>query len=127
MAGVVNLGPFYFFFSRFLHAVAGSGHPLGGLADVADGSGWFSLAHKGQGQQPGYIKAQYKPNLSQLGPWPLEDARTGRRQVWTIGVAIGSAGARSPWGSGPLRPAFGGAMGAPRGPHRTPKGRPEGP
>ena len=40
-------------------------------------------------------------------------ARTGRRQVETIGVAISSAGAKSPWGSEPLWPAFGGAMGAP--------------
>ena len=52
--------------------MAGSGHPLGGLADVADGNGWFSLAHKGKGQHPSYIKTQYKPNLSQLGPWPLK-------------------------------------------------------
>ena len=72
MAGVVIWCPFFNFFSRFLHALAGSGHPFGGLADVADGNGWFSLAHKGKGQHPSYIKTQYKPNLSQLGPWPLK-------------------------------------------------------
>ena len=72
MAGVVIWCPFFIFFSRFLHALAGSGHPLGGLADVTDGNGWFSLAHKGKGQHPSYIKTQYKPNLSQLGPWPLK-------------------------------------------------------
>ena len=52
--------------------MACAGHPLGGLADVADDGGWFSLAQKCQGQQPSYIKTKYKPNLSQLGPWPLK-------------------------------------------------------
>ena len=59
-------------FSRFLHAVAGAGHPLGGFPDVADDGGRFSLARKGQGQQPSYIKTKYKPGLSKLGPWPLK-------------------------------------------------------
>jgi hypothetical protein len=67
-----ELGPFFFFSSRFLHAVADAGHPLGGLADVADCGGRFSLAQKGQGQLPSYIKAKCKLNLSQLGPWPLK-------------------------------------------------------
>ena len=71
MAGVVIWCP-SLFFSRFLHALAGPGHPLRRLADVGDDSGWFSLVHKGQGQQPSYLKTQYKPNLSQLGPWPLK-------------------------------------------------------
>ena len=62
----------FLFFSRFLHAVAGAGHPLGGLADVADDSWWFSFGRKVQGQHLSYIKTQYKPNLSQLGPWPLK-------------------------------------------------------
>ena len=57
---------------RLLYAVAGAGHPLGGPADVAGGGGRFSLAQKGQGQQPGYIKTKCKLNLSQLGPWPLK-------------------------------------------------------
>ena len=70
MAGVVNW--YQKTISRFLHAVAGAGHPLGGIADVADDEGRFSLAQKGQGQQPSYIKAKYKRNLSQLGPWPLK-------------------------------------------------------
>ena len=52
--------------------MAGPGHPPQRLADVGDDSGWFSLVHKGQGQQPSYLKTQYKPNLSQLGPWPLK-------------------------------------------------------
>ena len=66
---------FFYFFqgsSMAVHAVAGSGHPLGGLADVADDCGWFSLAKKCRGQQPSYTKTQYKPDLSQLGPWPLK-------------------------------------------------------
>jgi hypothetical protein len=86
MAGVVIWCPFFLFFSRFLHALAGSGHPLGGLADVADGNGWFSLAHKGKGQHPSYIKTQYKPKLSEpTRAMAIEGAsfhaRTGRRQV----------------------------------------------
>ena len=52
--------------------MAGSGHPLGGLADVAGSNGRFSLARKGKGKRPSYIKTQNKPNLSQLGPWPLK-------------------------------------------------------
>jgi len=43
--------------SRFLHAVAGAGHPPGGIADVADDGGRFSLAQKGRGQQPSYVKS----------------------------------------------------------------------
>ena len=58
--------------SRFLHAVASAGHPLGGLADAAGYGGRFSLAQKGQGQQPSYMKGKFKLNLSQLGPWPVK-------------------------------------------------------
>ena len=58
-----------FFFLRFLHVVAGAGHALGGLAGVADDERRFSLAHRGQGHQPSYIKTKYKPNLSELRPW----------------------------------------------------------
>ena len=68
-----ELGPFFISPPRFLHAVAGAGHPLRGLADVAGDGGRFTLAQKGQGQQPSYIKAIYKLNLSQLGPWPLKE------------------------------------------------------
>ena len=53
--------------SRFLHAVAGAGHVLGDIPDVADDEGRFGLVQKGQGQRPSYIKAKYKRNLSQLG------------------------------------------------------------
>ena len=81
MAGVMNWGPFVIF-SRFLHAAAGSGHLLGGLANVADDNRWFSLAHKGQVQQPSYIKTQYKPNLSQLRPCPLK----GHLSMHTLAV-----------------------------------------
>ena len=45
MAGFVNWGPFVI--SRFLHAVAGAGHPLSGIADVADDGGasvWLKRA-----------------------------------------------------------------------------------
>ena len=36
-----DLVPF-FIFSRFIHAVAGAGHPPGALVDVADDEGRFS-------------------------------------------------------------------------------------
>ena len=55
MAVVVNWGPF-FIFSRFLHAVAGPGDPLGGLADAAGDGGWFSLAQKCWGKHRGSIQ-----------------------------------------------------------------------
>ena len=51
-----ELVPFFVFFFRLLHAVAGAGHPLGGIADIADDDQRFSLAQKGQGQQPSYVK-----------------------------------------------------------------------
>ena len=56
-----ELGPFFYFFYRLLHAVAGSGHPLGGLADVADDSWWFSFGRKGQGQHLSYLKPNTSP------------------------------------------------------------------
>ena len=53
----------FLYFSRFIHAAAGAGHPLGDLADVADDEGRFSLAQKGQGKQPSYIKTKYKRHV----------------------------------------------------------------
>ena len=74
-------------FSRFLHHddVAGAGHPLGGLADVADDGGRFSFAQECQGQQPSYINTKYKRNLSQLGPWPLKGHLSMRMRALAIG------------------------------------------
>ena len=101
-----DLVPFFYFPPRFLHAVADAGHPLGGLADVADGGGRFSLAQKGQRQLPSYIKAKCKPNLSQLGPWPLK----GKRSMRALAVGRpcdgpnGAAGYPSPVVSPPAPP-----------------------
>ena len=87
--------------------MAGSSHPLGGLADVADGNGWVSLAHKEQGQQQSYIKTQHKPTLSQLGPCPLKGQLSMRALAvgrcgqlgWPSGVLVlGARGGQGPSG-----------------------------
>ena len=114
-----ELGSFLFFSSRFLHAVADAGHLPRGPADVADGGGRFSLAQKGQGQLPSYIKAKCKLNLSQLGPWPLKGQLSMRAMA--VGRPCdgpnGAAGypapaaitAAPPWNRG--RPAAGRGVG----------------
>ena len=103
MAGVVIWCHFFILF-RFLHALAGPGHPLRRLADVGDDSGRFSLVHKGQGQHPSYLKTQYKPNLIQLGPWPLKGHLSMRA------LAVGRC-EQLGWPSGVLVPGVRGRQG----------------
>ena len=102
--------------------MAGSGHPLGGLADIADGNGRFSLSHKGQGKHPSYIKTQYMPNLSQLGPWPLKGHHSMRALAvgrceqlgWPSEVVVlGARGGQGPSGLplGVQCPPLGGRQG----------------